>query len=88
MIMAITTTKGKPGKSMTLAVSHAKPAAKKAKPTKQEAAAAAVAKMRQTTIDLAPAPAPSELVMMPLSLIETRKQVRTEFDETALAEPS
>ncbi len=86
MIMAITTTKGKPGKSMTLAVSHAKPAAKKAKPTKQEAAAAAVAKMRQTTIDLAPAPAPSELVMMPLSLIETRKQVRTEFDETALAE--
>lgn len=68
-------------------VSHAKPAApKKAKPTKQEAAAAAVAKMRQATIDLAPVPAPSELVMMPLSLIETRKQVRTEFDEAALAE--
>lgn len=67
-------------------VSHAKPAAKKAKPTKQETAAAAVAKMRQATIDLAPVPAPSELVMMPLSLIETRKQVRTEFDEAALAE--
>lgn len=85
--MAITTTKGKKGEAMTLDVSHAKPAApKKAKPTKQEAAAAAVAKMRQATIDLAPVPAPSELVMMPLSLIETRKQVRTEFDEAALAE--
>lgn len=80
MIMNATNTKS------TADVSHAKPAAKKAKPTKQEAAAAAVAKMRQATIDLAPVPAPSELVMMPLSLIETRKQVRTEFDEAALAE--
>lgn len=68
-------------------ISHAKPAApKKAKPTKQEAAAAAVAKMRQATIDLAPAPAPSELVMMPLSLIEARAQVRTEFSDESLAE--
>lgn len=65
-------------------VSHAKPG--KVKPTKAEAAAAAVAKMRQAVIDLAPVPAPSELVMMPLSLITTRAQVRTEFDDDSLAE--
>lgn len=66
------------------AVSHAKPA--KAKPTKQEAAAAAVAKMRQASLAIAPIAAPSELVMMPLSLIEAHAQVRKDFDEDALAE--
>lgn len=65
-------------------VSQAKPKAKK--PTKQEVAAKAVEKMRQATLKITPAPAPSELVMMPLSLIETRAQVRTEFDEDALRE--
>lgn len=65
-------------------VSHAKPA--KAKLTKQEAAAAAVAKIRQASLTIAPAPAPSELVMMPLSLIETRAQVRTEFNDETLQE--
>lgn len=70
---------------MTIAktVSHAKPKApKKAKPS----AADQVAKMRQTVLNIAPQPAPSELVMMPLTLIETRAQVRTEFDDETLAE--
>jgi ParB family chromosome partitioning protein len=42
--------------------------------------------MRQTVLTLAPQPAPSELVMMPLSLIVTRAQVRTEFNDETLAE--
>lgn len=65
-------------------VSHAKP--KTAKPTKAETAAAAVAKMRQANLSLTPQPAPTELVMMPLTLIETRAQVRTEFNDDSLAE--
>ncbi|HPT51548.1 MAG TPA: ParB/RepB/Spo0J family partition protein [Accumulibacter sp.] len=40
----------------------------------------------QQSLDLAPVRAPSNLVMMPLSLIELRKQVRTEFDEERLRE--
>jgi len=64
----------------TAAVSHAKPKAVKKAKTKT------TAKPEQTALNLAPTPAPSNLVMMPLSLIETRKQVRTAFEEEALNE--
>ncbi|MBW7902278.1 MAG: ParB/RepB/Spo0J family partition protein [Rhodocyclaceae bacterium] len=68
-------------------VSHAKPKAAAKKPTKQQAAAAAVAKMRQASLNIpAPSTPPSELMMVPLTLIETRKQVRTTFDEASLQE--
>lgn len=72
----------------TQTVSHAKqPKAAAKKPTKQEAAAAAVKKMRQATLDIpAPSTPPSELMMVPLTLIETGKQVRTVFDEASLTE--
>lgn len=56
-------------------VSHAKSAAK---------AKATVAKLKQTTIDLTPTG--PELVFLPLDLIDTRAQVRTEFDDETLAE--
>lgn len=70
----------------TQTVSHAKPKAAK-KPTKQEAAAAAVAKMRQASLNIpVPSAPPSELAMVPTTLITTRKQVRTEFDQASLAE--
>lgn len=64
-------------------VSHAKPKApKKAKPS----AADQVAKMRQTVLAIGPQPAPVELVMMPVELIECAAQVRTEFNDESLAE--
>lgn len=59
-----------------------KPRAKKAKPT----AADQVAKLRQTTLEI---PAPDngpELLMVPLELIDTAAQVRTEFDNDSIAE--
>lgn len=63
-------------------VSHAKPkAAKKAK-AKTEAAIV----QEQGALTLAPTPPPSELVMMPLSLIVAHTQVRTEFDDDSLQE--
>lgn len=70
------------------AVSHAKPKAPaKKKPTAKETAANTVAKLRQTNLAIpAPSATPSELVMMPLTLIETRSQVRTEFDDESLQE--
>lgn len=56
------------------------------KTTKAEQAKAVVEKLKQTALCLAPEPTPSELVMVPLALIETRPQVRREFDEAGLAE--
>lgn len=56
------------------------------KTTKAEQAKAVVAKLKQTAIDLAPEPTPSELVMMPLALIVAGAQVRREFDKAGLAE--
>ena len=68
-------------------VSQAKPKAEpKKKPTKQEQNKAAIDKMRQVSLAMAPTPTPTELVMMPLGLIETRAQVRTEFNDETLAE--
>lgn len=68
-------------------VSHAKPKATEKRPSAAEKAKAAVEKMRQASLTIpAPSAPPSELMMMPLTLIETRKQVRTEFDDEALRE--
>jgi ParB/RepB/Spo0J family partition protein len=79
--MTMTTTTNK-------TVSHAKPKAAAAKkPSAADKAKAAVEKMRQASLTIpAPSAPPSELVMMPLSLIETRAQVRTEFDDASLTE--
>lgn len=74
-----TTTTKKPA-----AVSHAKPA--KAKPTKQEQAAAAVARMRQTALDLVKPSAVAEIVQIPVNFIRANAQVRTEFNDETIAE--
>lgn len=56
------------------------------KPTKAEAAAAAVAKMRQASMAyMQPEPA-AEIVKMPVDMLRTAPQVRTEFDEVSIAE--
>lgn len=54
--------------------------------SKKSAAAEQVAKMRQAALSVAPVPAPVELVMMPVSLIDCAAQVRTLFDDASLAE--
>lgn len=67
---------------MGKAVSHAKPKGKQVRPTPAEQ----VARMRQASIDVAPIAPPSELLMVPLELIDCAAQVRTEFDDSTLAE--
>ncbi|WP_319243687.1 ParB/RepB/Spo0J family partition protein [uncultured Propionivibrio sp.] len=64
----------------------AKAAPKAKAPAKAKTPVKADANDNQQSLDLAPQPAPSNLVMMPLTLIETHKQVRTEFNEETLLE--
>ena len=92
--MAIKSIEGQPGEGMSMdtitekimdeikteKVSHAKlKAAKKGK-------AAPAANKEQGALTLAPTPTPSELVMMPLALIVTHKQVRTDFNDESILE--
>lgn len=58
-----------------------KPRAKKTKPT----AADIVAKLKQTAIEM-PQPTAPELAFVPLDLIDTADQVRTEFDDDTIRE--
>jgi ParB/RepB/Spo0J family partition protein len=66
---------------MTMTTTEKKPRAKKAKPT----AADVVAKLKQTSIDM-PQPNAPELAFVPLGLIDTADQVRTEFDDETIRE--
>lgn len=58
------------------------PRAKKAKPSAAEIAA----KIHQTALDLAPIASTPELLFVPLELIDTAAQVRTEFDDETIRE--
>lgn len=78
---------GSKAKTKAATVSHAKPkAAPKAKPTKQEQAAAAVARMRQAALDLVQPSPVAEIVQIPVNFVSALAQVRTEFDDSTIAE--
>lgn len=68
-------------------VSQAKPkAAAKAKPTKQEQATAAVARMRQAALNVVQPSPVAEIVQIPVNFVSAVAQVRTEFDDSTIAE--
>jgi len=71
----------------TTTVSQAKPkAAAKAQPTKQEQAAAAVARMRQAALEIVQPSPVAEIVQIPLNFIRCAAQVRTEFNDETIQE--